>query len=186
MGIWEPPREHFRLKSVGAADWPMDDDWFDQHPNETEVIHFSSKAEPTSIRASHQLVYYAAGHQKIFGIVEIVMKPELDAEREADAALGRWSWAAPVRPSVIIRSFDRSPSLDVLAEIEGDVEHWRKFVRQMDYKTISDEVFEHAARVLVETADPDQGDILDPSFAAEHGRREIPTSEASGEPSVGE
>ena len=38
-------------------------------------------------------------------------------------------------------------------------------------RDLSEEVFNHAARVLVGAADPALGDILDGSFAVEHGRR---------------
>lgn len=168
MAVWEPPQDLFWFKSVGAAEWPMEEDWFENHPNETELIHFSK--QPTSVRTSHPLLYYAAGHQKIFGIVEVSMKAERDPQREGDPRLERWVWGAPVRPEVIIKSFDRAPSLDVLSDVEPDRD-WHKFVQQMDYHAISQDVFNHAARLLVETADPSQGDILDRSFAAEHGRR---------------
>jgi hypothetical protein len=73
-----------------------------------------------------------------------------------------------VRPKVIIRSFERAPSLDVLAEADP-TKDWHRFVQQMDYRSITEEVFAYAAARLLASADPAFGDIVDPRFAATYG-----------------
>src|SRR5262245_8286398 len=113
------------MKSVGASDWEMEADWFDSKPNETERIRFSGR-RPASIRVDDPLLYYAAGHVKLFGIVTVFSKPA------HDGAETRWPWSAQVRPNVIIRTFDRAPSLDILSDVD-ETKDWRKFVQQMDY-----------------------------------------------------
>ncbi len=129
-------------------------------PNETTVIRFSDKT-PASIRVDDPLLYYAAGHQKLFGVVTVFTRPERDGAED------RWPWSAPVRAKVIIRHLDRAPSLDLLSEVDPGKD-WHQFVRQMDYREISEEVFNYAAAALVALAEPDSGDILDEKFATVH------------------
>ena len=53
-------------------------DWFESAPEELEMIRFARN--PASVRVGDRLVYYAAVHQKLIGIVEVFMKPELNAQ----------------------------------------------------------------------------------------------------------
>jgi len=158
MATSEPRSDQYWLKSVGAADWEMESDWFDRTPNETERIRFSDKT-PASIRVDDPLLYYAASHMKLFGIVTVFTKPKRDGVEK------RWPWSARVRPKVIIRSLDRAPSLDILSDVD-DAKDWHKFVQQMDYQGIDENVFGHAAQALINVADPARGDILDADFAS--------------------
>jgi hypothetical protein len=132
----------------------------DREPNETTVIRFSGK-RPASIRVDDPLLYYAAWHQKLFGVVSVFTKPRRDGAED------RWPWSAQVRPKVIIRDLGRAPSLDLLSEIDPDKD-WHHFVQQMDYREISEEVFDYAAAALVGLAEPERGDILDRTFATVH------------------
>jgi hypothetical protein len=159
MAMYVPRPDQYWFKSVGAADWPMDADWFDQTPNETEIIHYAKK--PASVRVGDPLLYYAAVHQKIFGVVDVFTKPELDPQRE------RWPWFSQVRPKVIIKTLERAPSLDILAHMDSDKD-WHQFVQQMDYHTIDEDVFAYAAAKLIEAADPSKGDLLDADFVARY------------------
>jgi hypothetical protein len=161
MATYVPRPDQHWFKSVGAADWPMDADWFDQKPNETEIIHYAK--QPASVRVGDPLLYYAAVHQKIFGVVDVFTKPERDPQRE------RWPWFSQVRPKVIIKSLERAPSLDILAQINPE-KNWHQFVRQMDYKTIDEDLFAYAAAMLIEAADLSKGDVLDTGFAAKYRR----------------
>jgi hypothetical protein len=154
---WQPTPTGRWFKSVGAKDWPMDENWLDTHPNETEIIHFAKR--PKAVRVDDTLVYYAAVHQKIFGIVKVFSKPQDDPTRT------RWPWWAYVRPQVIIRSFERAPALDVLAEVTPDRD-WRRVVMQMDYKSLREIEYEHVAAALAKAADASRGDIITPEFAS--------------------
>ena len=162
MAAWVPPEDKWWFKSVGAAESPMEASWFDIEPNETEIIHFAKR--PTAVRVSHPLLYYAASHQKIFGIVTVFTKPLLDPDRK------KWPWFSEVRPKVIIKSLERAPSLDILDEIDPGKD-WHKFVQQMDYNALPEEVFNHAAAALVAAADPEMGDLLDARFAEQFTKR---------------
>src|SRR6266480_3374554 len=106
MPVWEYRDPKHWLKSVGAADWPLSPDWMNEENNETEVIRFSNK-KPASIRCDDLLLYYATGHQKLFGIAAVFTKPVRDEGEE------RWPWSSLVRPKVIIRDLDRAPGLDL-------------------------------------------------------------------------
>src|SRR4051812_35597279 len=106
MTIWEARDRDKFLKSVGTAQDPVALDWMDSAPREMEYIDFTK--EPKAMRAGDYLVYYAAGHQKLYGIVEVFSRSRMDAQRE------RWPYYAKVRPKLIIRDMHRAPSVDVL------------------------------------------------------------------------
>ena len=159
MPEWKPRPDAHWLKSVGASGWPLADDWFEHVPNETTEIRFSGK-RPASIRVGDPLVYYAAGHLKLFGIIEVFTSPVEDGGGD-----GRWPWVAEVRSKVIIKQLERAPNLDILTEVDP-MKDWHKYVQQMDYRTLGPVAFEHVARRLVEAADVTCGDILDATFAA--------------------
>jgi hypothetical protein len=160
MAVYEPYEQSFKLKAVGAAHWQMEADWFEHEPNETTLIRFSNKT-PAAVRPDDLLLYYATGHQKVFGIVRVLSKPVRDEGEE------QWPWSAHVRSKVIIRQLERAPDLDLLKEADPTI-NWHTKVRQMDYKEITEDVFDHAAAALVALAQPALGDILDDGFRADY------------------
>jgi hypothetical protein len=174
MATWEQREPNYRLKAIGAANWQMDANWFEQQPNETTLIRFS-KRTPASIRPDDLLLYYAPVYQKVFGIVSLFTTPVRDEGEE------RWPWSAQVRSKVIISEMDRAPGLDLLAEADPTID-WRKKVQQMDYREITEDVFDHAAAALVALADPSLGDILDERFRTEYATAAAEwTSQSSSE-----
>src|SRR5687768_14480308 len=106
MSVWGSRKPAKFLKSVGAADDPMAEDWVDSAPQELSVIHFAR--DPVSVRTGDYLVYYAAVHQKVIGVVGVFSPPQFGAQ------LKRWQYHAPIRPKLIIRDMDRAPAIDVL------------------------------------------------------------------------
>lgn len=153
MKVWEPHATKHFLKSVGSADDPMADDWVDNHPQELSVVHFTK--EPKSIRVGDLLVYYAGVHQKLLGIVEVFSKPQLDAQHK------RWPHYCEIRPKLIIKDFDRAPSIDVLNSPDGKRD-FRKVVQQLDYAALEDAEWELAVAALETAWDPGKGDLGSP------------------------
>jgi hypothetical protein len=155
MSTWEPSTPKHLLKSVGSTDDPMAHDWMDSAPQEMSTIHFSKK--PVSVRVDDYLVYYAANWTKVIGIVQVFTKPVFDAQ------LGQWPWWSTIRPKLMVRDFDRAPSIDVL-NVEGGRD-FRKTVMQMDYAILEDDEYDRALSALLEVVDTAKGDFLDPHFA---------------------
>lgn len=145
------------LKSVGSDEDPMALDWFESAPQELETIHFSRT--PSGISVGDLLVYYAAGHQKLLGIVEVFMKPEFDAR------LKRWQHHCPVRVKIMIKDIERAPHLDVLNVPGG--KDFRKTVMQMDKAILEDAEFERALSAIEAAYDESKGDIRDEWFNRE-------------------
>ena len=156
MSVWEPRSPSKFLKSVGSTDDPVALDWMDSAPQELSVIHFS---KDPSIRTGDYLVYYAAVHQKLYGIVEIFTPPEFDAQ------LTRWQYFAPVRPKLVIRHLQRAPNVDVL-NVPGRRD-FRKTVRQMDYAVLTEAEYDRALQAIDAAIDESLGDVRDPRFNVE-------------------
>jgi hypothetical protein len=130
----------------------------DSAPQEMTTIHFARN--PASVRVDDYLVYYAANWTKVIGIVRVFTKPEFDAQ------LGQWPYLSTVRPKLMIRDFDRAPSVDVLT-VDGGRD-FRKVVMQMDYTILEDAEYERALTALLAAVDVEKGDFLDPRFAESH------------------
>jgi hypothetical protein len=154
VSVWQPRSPSKFLKSVGSADDPVALDWMDSAPQELSVIHFSKN--PVSIRTGDYLVYYAAVHQKLYGIVEIRTPPEFDAR------LTRWQYYAAVLPKLIIRDMERAPSVDVLNV--PDRRDFRKTVMQMDYAELTEAEYARALEAIDTVCDSSVGDHRDPRF----------------------
>jgi hypothetical protein len=154
MSTWEPRPKNYFLKSVGSAEDQMAEDWFESAPQELEMIHFAKN--PASVRVGDRLVYYAAGHTKLLGVVEVFTKPQFDAQ------LKRWQYWCRVKPRLMIKDIDRAPSIDVLNVPGG--RDFRKTVMQMDY-TLLDDLERNRALAAIESAiDEDKGDIRAPGL----------------------
>ena len=154
MTTWEARDRDKFLKSVGTAQDPVALDWMDSAPREMEHIDFTK--EPKAMRAGDYLVYYAAGHMKLYGIVEVSSRSSMDAQKE------RWPYYARVGPKLIIRDMARAPSIDVLNTPEG--RDFRKTVQQMDYAQLTEAEYERALAAIEEACDESLGDYRDPRF----------------------
>jgi hypothetical protein len=153
MTIWEPRERSKFLKSVGSADDPVALDWVDSAPRELTYIDFTR--DPKSIRTHDYLVYYAAVHQKLYGIVEVFSRADMDAQRK------RWPYYAEVRAKRIIRDMDRAPSIDVLSVPGRD---FRKLVMRRDYMVLKEAEYQRALAAIEEACDESLGDVRDPRF----------------------
>jgi hypothetical protein len=121
MTVYEPRDRNKFLKGVGSADDPVALDWMDSAPRELEHIEHQGAAGDARRRLPR---YYAAVHQKLYGIVEVFSRSKMDAQKK------RWPYYAQVRPKLIIRDMDRAPSIDALNVSGG--RDFRKTVKRMD------------------------------------------------------
>ena len=153
MTEWKASHSRW-LKSVGSADDPMAADWFEAPP--PAIVHFAKK--PASVRVGDLLVYYAAVHQKLLGIVEVFGPPKLDPTRE------RWAHFCEIRPRLVIRDLERAPSIDVLDAPES--RDFRKVVQRMDYVVLSDDEYERALGAIENVWDDAAGDVRTRGFNA--------------------
>lgn len=126
----------------------------DSAPRELEHIDFTQ--DPKAMRAGDYLVYYAAVHQKLYGIVEISSRSSMDAQKK------RWPYYAQVRPKLVMREMERAPSIDVL-NVEGGKD-FRKTVRQMDYARLTEAEYERALAAIEQACDESLGDVRDRNF----------------------
>lgn len=153
MTTWEARDRDKFLKTVGTADDPVAIDWMESDPRELEYIDFTK--DPKSMRAGDYLVYYAAVHQKLYGIVEISSRSSMDAQKR------RWPYYAKVSPKLVIRDMDRAPSIDTLTMPDRN---FRKLVQRRDYMKLSSSEYERALAAIDEACDTMLGDVRDPHF----------------------
>jgi hypothetical protein len=154
MTVWEARDRDKFLKSVGSADDPVALDWMDSAPRELEYIDFTR--EPKAMRPGDYLVYYAAVHQRLYGIVEVFSKSSMDAQKQ------RWPYYAQVRPKLVIRDMSRAPSIDVL-NVDGG-KNFRKTVQQMDYAQLTEAEYERALAAIEDACNESLGDVRDRNF----------------------
>jgi hypothetical protein len=138
------------LKSVGSSDDQQADDWMETDPQELTQVHFPEKGKP-SVRTGDYLVYYASGHQRILGIVEVNGRPTKDSGEK------RWPWRCPVRPHLVINGIARSPLLNSMNGPERD---FHRSVNQQSHIEITEEQYERALQALEDAFSADKGDVL--------------------------
>jgi len=108
------------------------------------------------MRPGDYLVYYAAVHQRLYGIVEVFSKSSMDAQKQ------RWPYYAQVRPKLVIRDMSRAPSIDVL-NVDGG-KNFRKTVQQMDYAQLTEAEYERALAAIEDACNESLGDVRDRNF----------------------
>lgn len=137
----------------------MKENWVEEEPTELRYVAYPDKGKP-DMRPGDLLVYYAAVHQRIFGIVEVFMPPTKDNSEP------RWPWRCEVRPKLIISHLNRAPHLDCLATEGGKDYH--KSVMRLSHMTLDDDEFQRARNALEAAFDESQGDIRDRWFNREY------------------
>jgi hypothetical protein len=131
------------LKSVGAAEDPLDRDWR-YHDHHVLLDVWFSK-HPRSLRAGDVLVYYAARWGTFPALMELVSDDVFDHSGDEDFT-GRWRWSMQVRPLVTL-PVDTAPTLT-----DADIDPLR--VRRQshilltpeEYRTIRDLILARAIR----------------------------------------
>jgi hypothetical protein len=138
----------FWLKSVGATDDEIPTQGLTK-AGEMQFVGFPNRGRPR-VKGRDYLVYYAATHQRIYGIVEVFMPPTRDRDEK------RWPWQCEVRPHLMLDSLDRAPSIDVLS-VQRD---FRKSVQRQSHIELTAEEYEAALRGLAVACDTGLGDFL--------------------------
>jgi hypothetical protein len=107
-----------------------------------------------STRPGDRLVLYASGHQLIFGVVEVQLRPELD-NRAAP-----WSYRVRTSPRLVLDDLARAPALDV-ACVGRDL---RRSIRRQSHIRLTDAEYAAAVAALEAAVDESRGDLRRPSF----------------------
>ena len=93
------------LKTVGHAGRRAPDRWIEEGWD--RVLRRGGFPRRPRIATGDRLVLYAAGWQRIFGVVEVLGEPE---ERHPDSAdPARWPWSVPVEPLLVVPALDAAP-----------------------------------------------------------------------------
>jgi hypothetical protein len=131
-----------RIASTGLASisWVTDDIGFPRNP---------------TVKPGDRLVLYASGHQKIFGVVEVNLRPQLDNNAKP------WSYRVRVSARLVIDSLARAPSLDVVSDGSRNI---RKSIQQQSHIQLSQREYDAAVAALEEAVDEAAGDLLRLSF----------------------
>ena len=160
------------LKSVGSTDDPQVEDWVISAPQELTEVRFPAKGKP-AVRVGDYLVYYAPGHEKVIGIVEVNGLPTDDTVEM------RWPWRCQIRPHLVLGSIERAPSIDVLSDPERD---FRASGRQQSHVAITEEQYDRALVALEAVFDATKGDMLDsgPFFKTRLTRRPSTAAASTG------
>lgn len=70
------------------------------------TIRAQSSSKGPSVEPGDRAILYASVWQAIFGVAEIVGRPEHDPERE------RWAWRFPIRPLAVVTDLERAPAVE--------------------------------------------------------------------------
>lgn len=139
------------LKSVGTQESPLKADWRVADAHLLTAVWFSKR--PRSIRGGDLLAYYAARHQVLPAIVEIVS----DEVHEEDGP--RWKYRMEVRPILTVGLRD-APSLgDTTISSMSVRRQSHIFLTPRDFQVVRTLVLEAAAKSL-------EGVVEDPGEAA--------------------
>lgn len=136
----------FWLKCIGSADDPMVEDYLTAPWGQggrldlVEEIRFAKNKRPSGISAKDMLVLYAAGHERIFGIAQVV-----DGEPYERIIKGeeRWPWALRVEVPLLVGNLRIAPPLSAMKV--GPLS-----VRQQSHIALDDEQYHLAVDALTE------------------------------------
>jgi hypothetical protein len=132
---------NFWLKSVGAADHMLVNDWIGERSDILDRMRFAKNKRPSGVSAGDRLVLYAAGWERIYG-VSIVKS----AESEEDLAEERWPWVLDVETPLVVPRLEMAPGLETMDVATTSV-------RQQSHIRIDESQFKKALGALVACVD---------------------------------
>lgn len=135
----------FWLKSIGAADHTLDNDWLDERYDLLDRIRFAKNKRPSGVSIGDRLVLYAAGWERFYGIA-VVTSPEA----EEDLAEERWPWVLDVEVPLVVPRLTMAPRLE-----EMDVA--TTSVRQQSHIELTKGQFDKAVSALAGLVAPSVG-----------------------------
>ena len=170
------------LKSIGAADAKLDDNWLTASWGELnnrldllDRIHFPKNKRPTGVHEGDNLVLYAAGWERIFGIAVVTSDEpyelmgntrlhkiySLPVHKPAfhRSAYGRrppqlitkgqerWPWVLDVEVPLVVPRLSLAPTL-------AEIQVANTSVRQQSHISLSDEKYALAVAALTRRVQP--------------------------------
>jgi hypothetical protein len=131
----------FWLKSIGATNHALDNDWLHERYDLVDRIRFATNKRPTGVSIGDRLVLYAAVWERFYGVAIVT-----SAEPQEDLAEKRWPWVLDVNVPLVVPRLDIAPSLD-----EMDVAPTS--VRQQSHIALTEGQFNKALAALVALVD---------------------------------
>ncbi len=128
------------LKMVGAADWPLDNEWIEQRPELLREVR--SPWRPSGIKRDDKLVYYAAVHQRLFAIARAEEDGE-EAQETSGPGEERWPWLLHARVQLAIPRIQQAPDWSALGIS-------RSSIQQKSYIEISADQYRKAWNAITE------------------------------------
>jgi hypothetical protein len=127
---------NFWLKSIGATDHRLKNNWLDSRYDLLDRVRFAANKRPSGVSLGDRLVLYAAGWERIYGIA-IVTSPEA----KEDLAEERWPWVLDVKVPLVVPRLDLAPGLDKIDVATTSV-------RQQSHIRLTKDQFESAVEAL--------------------------------------
>jgi hypothetical protein len=124
------------LKSVGAANHKLDNDWLNERYDLLDRIRFAKNKRPSGVSVGDRLVLYAAAWERFYGVAIVT-----SAEPEEDLAEERWPWVLDVEVPLVVPRLSMAPGLD-----EMDVA--TTSVRQQSHILLTEQQFDKALAAL--------------------------------------
>jgi len=124
------------LKSIGAANHRLDNDWLNERYDLLDRIRFAKNKRPSGVSVGDRLVLYAAGWERFYGVAVVT-----SAEPKEDLAEERWPWVLDVEVPLVVPRLSMAPGLD-----EMDVA--TTSVRQQSHISLTEEQFNKALAAL--------------------------------------
>lgn len=133
-------REHF-LKTVGTARSRPPERWLEEGWD--RVLRRGGFPRRPRVDTGDRLVLYAAGWQRLFGVVEVTGPPVEGHPDSADAA--RWPWSVPVEPLLVVPVLDAAPPVQACGVTP-------RSMSQQSHVRITPEQYDRAVSALASVA----------------------------------
>lgn len=130
------------LKSIGAANHTLDNDWLNERYDLLDRIRFAKNKRPSGVSVGDRLVLYAAVWERFYGVAIVT-----SAEPKKDLAEERWPWVLDVEVPLVVPRLSLAPRLE-----EMDVA--TTSVRQQSHISLTEEQFNKALAALGGLASP--------------------------------
>lgn len=128
---------NFWLKSIGASDHLLENNWLDSRRDLLDRIRFAVNKRPSGVARGDRLVLYASGWECFYGIAIVT-----SAEPKEDLGEERWPWVLDVRVPIVVPRLDMAPRLSEMNVATTSV-------RQQSHISLTTDQFENALEALV-------------------------------------
>lgn len=142
----------FLLKTIGASDWPLDDNWIVARPELLKEVRTPKR--PSGIGRGDLMVFYATGHQKVFAIARSKIDGG-EAEYRATKEEARWPYVIPIQILLAIPQLPLAPDW-------GSMGISSETIMQKSYVEITRESYRRAWEAMVNRTSPETGGGIAP------------------------